>query len=249
VYRRLKQDVAGFNRFLTSAALQLNHVPEFASLKPERLGAMLIGRWRSGAPFLRSPERDNDQLGQTDGPNNAFDFNNATDPHDGFPPPLADPLGAICPQASHIRKVNPRNLGTDKGSPNSTLVHRILRRGIPYGAPLPIGSTEDSAHPDRGLLFLCYQASIRDQFEFICSDWMNEGAKPTPQFSPPTGSGFDMIVGQNQNSLQQGNRFCLVGHSQSRISTEGAADRRWVLSTGGGYFFTPSLSAIRYVLS
>ena len=48
--------------------------------------------------------------------------------------------------------------------------HRLLRRGIPYGEPslssptAPVPDTEDA---DRGLLFLAYQTSIENQFEFL----------------------------------------------------------------------------------
>jgi Dyp-type peroxidase family len=246
VYRRLRQNVSGFNRFLEAEAARLAQTPEFAGLNTT-LGAMLVGRWRSGAPFLRSPCQDLDRLGSMDGANNAFSFLVGQESHDEFPPAIADPLGTICPQAAHIRKVNPRDVPTDQGPPNTTLTQRILRRGIPYGPPLSIGATDDSSKEDRGLLFLCYQASIRDQFEFLMGTWMNDRSKPSP-FSPPGGSGFDMVVGQNPDESQNRDRFCLVGSSKARISTAGHAARQWVIPTGGGYFFTPSRSAIRDVL-
>ena len=245
VYRRLRQDVPAFNRFLQDQARELSRFPEFAGLTSEQLGSLLVGRWPSGAPVLRAPvldppAADNPSLGRTDGANNGFGFNGPeADPHDGFSPAIADPFGRVCPQAAHIRKVNPRNLNTDQGALTATLVRRILRRGIPFGAPLAFGATEDPSGQERGLLFLAYMASIRDQFEFLTASWMNSSSKPTPQL-PPTNSGFDMLVGQ-----ASGERFCLLGRQAARVSSTG----RWVIPTGGGYFFAPSRAAIRDVIA
>ena len=62
-----------------------------------------------------------------------------------------------CPFAAHIRKTNPRN---DIGNPDP---FRIMRRGIPFGPALKESElTEDG----RGLLFACYQTSIKNGFKF-----------------------------------------------------------------------------------
>jgi len=248
VFRRLRQDVPAFNQFLENHAKSLAELPEFAGITSEHLGAMLVGRWRSGAPLLRSPNQDDPTLGGTKYANNAFQFGTALTTADGFPQPIADPLGKVLPQCGHIRKVNPRDLDTDQGSPTTTLAHRILRRGIPFGPPLPIGATEDAALEERGLLFVSYQASIREQFEFLCANWMNDQSKPSI-FAPPTGSGYDMIVGQNTAPTGNRARFCLIGASSQKISTDVDGVREWVIPTGGGYFFTPSKSAVMDVLT
>jgi len=44
---------------------------------------------------------------------------------------------------------------------------------------------------DRGLLFLAYQTSIVDQFEFVTKNWVNNA-----DFKE-NGTGFDPIIGQN----------------------------------------------------
>ncbi|MER9001370.1 Dyp-type peroxidase [Mesorhizobium australicum] len=194
VYRRLNQDVPAFNRFLSRTARELSSRPEYSGLTPEHFGAMVVGRWRSGAPLLRASAKDDERLARTLGANNDFDFLSAGTAADGFPPAIGDPSGELCPAASHIRKVNPRALATDQGGEVNSLIRRILRRGIPFGDPLPIASEVDPADGDRGLLFLGYQASIRDQFEFLQSFWANDEGKPTPQLTGK--SGEDLIIGQ-----------------------------------------------------
>ena len=49
VFRRLRQDVAAFHAFLRAAAASLAATPDFPGMKADWLGAMLVGRWASGA--------------------------------------------------------------------------------------------------------------------------------------------------------------------------------------------------------
>jgi deferrochelatase/peroxidase EfeB len=109
----------------------------------------------------------------------------------------------------------------------------------------------DKLFVDRGLLFLSYQSSIANQFEFLCSRWMNSGSLPRNPSNHPEGLGFDMIVGQQQ--------FGRIRNTYLRLAPAGALDiavtnkslnsKDWVLATGGGYFFAPSISAMSTVLA
>ena len=51
--------------------------------------------------------------------------------------------------------------------------HRIMRRGITYGELLPEGAEDDGK--DRGVIFMCLQASLARGFEFVQSQWANGG--------------------------------------------------------------------------
>jgi Dyp-type peroxidase family len=247
VFRRLRQDVAAFRAFLREQAAELIRNGAFAEMTEARLAALLVGRWPSGAPLLRSPERDDPALVDDPFALNHFQYNAPADPvamqtEAGAPPHLiegapADVAGLVCPRFAHIRKVNPRDLPTDQGGAfDQTLTFQVLRRGIPWGDPCPQDEgAADPADGQRGLLFLCYQTSIRRQFELLNSKWMNR------QNGPQDG-GHDLLVGQNHAG-----REGLLRTAAGEAVLKTMAD--WVIPTGGGYFFAPSISALRSLVS
>jgi deferrochelatase/peroxidase EfeB len=156
VFRWLYQDVAAFNRFLSTAGPKL--FPELAAADAEELlAAKMMGRWRDGTPLVLSPDRPDPRLASSN------DFGYATQ----------DPDGHRCPFSAHIRIVNPRDTPLDpvvvEGVPH------ILRRGMAYGPPLQ-GITDDGV--DRGLVgvFLC--ADMRKQV-YTLTSWITRN-----DFSP-----------------------------------------------------------------
>jgi hypothetical protein len=129
--------------------------------------------------------------------------------------------GPVCPHAAHIFKVNPRDRATNLGPDFDTLTRRILRRGIPFGAPL--GGLQDDG-VSRGLHFLCYQASIVDKFEILQQNWANNTGAPT-------GGGNDLIIGQTKTESRTIDLPPLVpsqgdGNHSRRV---GETDRRRLL--------------------
>jgi hypothetical protein len=59
--------------------------------------------------------------------------------------------------------------------------------------------------------------------------------------------GHDMLIGQNGQEGEGRVRRCTLfgkGLQQAEVET----NKEWVIPTGGGYFFVPSISALRDVI-
>ncbi|MCB9103055.1 MAG: Dyp-type peroxidase [Anaerolineales bacterium] len=243
VYRRLRQDVAKFRAATQAIAERLQADPDFAHYDQARVEAAFVGRWPSGAPLVRSPEQDDAALGADRFANNHFAFSDPVDDMalvDNAPvsgAPQGDYWGLACPRFAHIRQVNPRDLSTDQGPAAQTLRCSILRRGIPFGPLYNPAEPPDSPtnQTERGLIFIAYQASIKDQFEVLHNRWINSEAGPED-------AGLDMLVGQNHRPHQPAMfRLRTAAVTAKDFDVD---DINWIIPTGGGYFFTPSISAV-----
>ncbi len=251
IFRRLRQDIGSFRRFLRREASRL-------ALPTDVLEAKIIGRFRSGAPIARTPA-DDPGMGADDCANNDFRFAVASptvSPRsddcqcERKSPPAPKDFGArTCPFAAHIRKTYPRydvvRFGPGLGR-EDTESHRILRRGIPFGPPYPEPEPEGFRDvEERGLLFLAYQTSLVEQFEHIQSAWANE----VEQRAPPPGfdfsAGHDLIIGQNPEGPRQLLLRIPGGTGGERIEILSAEP--FIIPTGGGYFFVPSLTALKQI--
>jgi Dyp-type peroxidase family len=204
VFRKLEQDVRRFRDLERALADCLGIDSELAS-------AYTVGRFRDGTPLTLHLEPN-----RAGGLNN---FNFDVDP------------GGRCPVHAHIRRTNPRGsaAASDYSSPELERQHRIVRRGISYG----VLDLNPPAEEKVGLLFMCFQGDIAEQFEMMQSSWVNSadflGA----------GSGIDPIAGQGQ-LLSGGQRWPMQWgdndqHKQFDFSS-------CVALRGGEYFFAPSLS-------
>lgn len=143
-FRYLQQLVPEFNRFLAENAPQVND-PSVDTR--ELLGARLTGRWKSGAPLVLTPLRDDPALATR----NDFVFTPGSQEQ--------------CPFAAHVRKMNPRG---DLDVTTAINPHRVLRRGIQYGPEVDKHEHETQrTEKDRGLLFVCYQSSLSNGFQFL----------------------------------------------------------------------------------
>jgi Dyp-type peroxidase family len=262
VFRRLRQKVAAFWRFATEQAERLAAVPEFSGMTAERFASLLVGRWPSGAPIMRSPDRDDQALSAHPLADNDFQFftdamaipllPTAPYPPDTFPRSPADAAGVRCPFAAHVRKVNPRDEPTDLGSARRTLQLRILRRGIPYGKAVRTRTNPSEDATDRGLLFVSYQSSIEDQFEMLMHHWANsmedpKGYSDLDGYEVP--AGHDPLIGQRSTDADPSRvRVFTLPRGDGRFETI-RLPQDWVVPTGGDYFFAPSISALKDVLA
>jgi Dyp-type peroxidase family len=207
VWRKLHQDVAAFRAQLAAQADRLG-------LDPELVAAKIVGRWRDGSPLALRPDAPDPDLGNDKRRANDFRYGDDLD-------------GLRCPRGAHVRRTNPRDALGWEG--RLTARHRILRRGMPYGPPLPDGAPDDGAA--RGLLFVCLQASIARQFEIVQAQWCNDGN------AFGLGAELDPIAGPDGRAM----RHVIEGDPPRFVSLM----RSCVECRGGEYLFVPSIGALR----
>jgi Dyp-type peroxidase family len=211
VFRKLHTRVAAYRQYLRDKA---------ASREEEALlGAKIVGRWQSGAPLALSPESDDPELGADDARNDAFGY--------------ADDLrGFKCPAGAHARRANPRDALEHELSTDVRL-HRMIRRGTSYGPMLaPDVLTDDGV--DRGIVFVFVGTHIDRQFEFVKTQWLNDGvfigtpAEKDPLAGPNDGAGTFTIP-------------------RRPIRRRLAGVPPFVVTRGGEYCFAPGLRALRWL--
>ncbi|WP_254567964.1 Dyp-type peroxidase [Oscillatoria sp. HE19RPO] len=238
VYRKLEQDVSGFK----AAEKALFQTLKLSKKEEERAGALVVGRFRDGTPITQFPTEQN-----VDPVPNNFNYDE-------------DLRGVKCPFHAHIRKVNPRG---DKNDRHQTIEeqrqHRIVRRAISYGE-LPnarhhslspqVRFNNQLAHLQNltrypgedekvGLLFLCFQSDLFNQFMFMQKNWSNNH-----HFVTYT-TGFDALVGQGKPKTSR-----QKWHNQWGENEVTEFDfYHFVTMQGGEYFFAPSISFLKTIAS
>ena len=171
-YLRLQQHVGRFRDFLRENG---GESPEGQEL----VAAKLMGRWRSGAPLVLAPERDDPTIGSDRSRSNNFNYGEM------------DPLGYACPLGAHTRRMNPRDTAENIER------RRMIRRGGTYGPALPEGTPEDGV--ERGVAAFVGCASLVRQFEFAMNVWTNDPEfhelknERDPMFGTHDGS-FDFTI-------------------------------------------------------
>lgn len=214
VVRQLQQHVFRFWDFMRRASNGRDSAIALAS--------KCVGRWPSGAPLVATPDRDDAALAN----DNRFGY---------F---WRDRHGLRCPIGAHIRRSNPRDSLAPDPITSSTVVerHRILRRGRSYGPYVPdpwLADRDDGV--DRGLVFMCVNANIRRQFEFIQQTWLD---------NPKFGGLYDErdpLIGSHD---EDANAFT-VPHDPVRRRVTGLS--RFVTVRGGAYFFLPGVRALGFL--
>jgi deferrochelatase/peroxidase EfeB len=244
VMRDLSQDLAGFWEFLDRQRSD-------TGLTAEELAEAMVGRTIDGTPLVSLSGTLVAGVNGDDSASNNFTFSD-------------DPDGKRCPLGAHIRRANPRNAdmpggpggaisrlirtaGFGRHGARDDLVapvrfHRILRRGRPYGpASSPQRVPPSGADEERGIHFICLNANIARQFEFVQNAWM-------------VGTKFDGLIDEGDPLL--GNRQPVPGCPAAdgfTYARDGAVRRRlvglpqFVTVRGGAYFFLPGIRALRYL--
>jgi Dyp-type peroxidase family len=233
IFRKLEQNVQGFKKAELELSKKLGVARELA-------GAMAVGRFEDGTPLV---------LQGKDGSTNLNDFDYSSDRE-----------GLKCPFQAHLRKTNPRleSVGSFAESNEQELGHRIARRGVTYG-----GSLSDFSNLDKlptggvGLLFMCYQSDIWEQFEFIQRLWSNNPLflKPGTPNSPNKNydrTGLDAVSGQSLpeqrdpviQEVPQPPENWLKERDQQTVKAD-VKFANFVKLKGGEYFFSPSISFLK----
>ncbi len=211
VFRKLHTRVAAYRQYLRVKAANR----EEAAL----LAAKMVGRWPSGAPLELAPERDDPALGADPDRNNNFSY--------------ADDLrGFKCPAGAHARRANPRD-ALDHEMTVDVRLHRMIRRGTSYGPMLPEGVVDDDG-ADRGIIFVFAGTHIKRQFEFVKTQWLNDGifiGAPNEK---------DPLVGPNDGS---GTLTIPKRPIRRRLGDLPP----FVVTRGGEYCFAPGLQALRWL--
>jgi Dyp-type peroxidase family len=209
VFRKLHQRVAEFRRFLKANAASADD--------EELIAAKMMGRWRSGAPLALCPMHDDPELGADASRSNAFMF------HDD------DPVGYTTPRGSHCRRMNPR----DTPVAGVVRLHRMIRRGTAYGPLLPEGVLDDDGQ-DRGLMFAFVGSHLKRQFEFVQSEWINDGVFLGLE------NARDPVTGATASDGS-------FSFPRKPIPRKLRGLSRFVVTRGGEYCFMPSLTALKWI--
>ncbi len=220
VLRILEQDCAAFDHLIREA--QTSH-----GIDGELLAAKMVGRWRNGVPLTVSPTTDSPQPPLSLAELNQYDYA----PTAENPAAMNDRRGFLCPIGSHMRRANPRGAAI---AGNSGSRHRIVRRGVPYGPPYDPAKPEDGI--ERGLLGLFIGVSIKDQYEFLMSEWINGDT-----FAPGIYGTTDPILGNSPTE----NKFVVPQENGAPIVI--SPFPRLVTTRGSAYTFLPSLTGLRYL--
>ena len=186
--------------------------------------AKFLGRWPDGTAMVDAPTIELKQSLSENGvqadTRNDFGFRDT------------DSDGYKCPFGSHIRRAFPRDSLADTAETSLKLVNRrrLLRRGRNYYAGTK------AARQKQGIMFICFNADIGKQFEFVQGSWLN-GEKfvgPDREVDPLIG-----IRGTSPTSFS-------VQRKPVRKIYKGLT--QFVNVLGGSYFFLPSRSTIDYLI-
>lgn len=238
VYRKLEQDVRGFKAAEQELAKKLG----LSGKDAKRAGALAVGRFKDGTPVTLSSEEKS--------PDSNFNNFNYDDDLDG----------SKCPFHAHIRKANPRG---DKNHKEETLQvqrnHRIARRAVSYSEKpnardkslsklsrfhsqlrhLREVTLQPAEDEKVGLLFMCFQSDIFNQFMFMQKNWSNN------QHFVKYKAGVDAVTGRSKQQTE-GQNWSKEWGKPDKVQFD---FYHFVTPKGGEFFFAPSISFLKTIES
>jgi deferrochelatase/peroxidase EfeB len=244
VLRELHQDVRGFWQFAAARAGQNG---------AQSLAEAMVGRHRPSGHPLIPPQSEPIPGVCADDSRNRFTYD-------------ADSEGMRCPLGAHVRRANPRTADMPGGRQQgpitrlvrtvelnrtdlrsdlvaSSRLHRILRRGREFGDWVDPEAAMQPNCPDpkSGLQFICLNANVSRQFEFVQTAWLASAKFNglADESDPLTGNRLPLPSG-------------LATDCFSQPQPNGVAQRlqpvpAFVTVRGGGYFFLPGVSALQFL--
>jgi deferrochelatase/peroxidase EfeB len=229
-------------------AQQLQALKSTLDVDEERAHALVVGRFKDGTPLALSAEPGNGSIDN---------FNFADDPD-----------GHKCPLHAHVRKVNPRD-DDDKFVEDRRNQNRIVRAGITYfddpqsrpGSDklqaclqklnylrkLSRRTIAENVPSISGLLFVCFQSSIDNQFGLMQRQWADDSEFPRER-EDGTNIYLDPIIGHpaniNRQKLPAGQEW-----PKKWGEADIAAQSFWGCAKvrGGEFFFVPSISFLKQI--
>jgi len=190
----------------------------------------MVGRWKDGTSIVHHPDSPASRDKPVPKPDNDFLFDD-------------DRGGVNCPFGAHVRRANPRKSLDPHPDPDSdeeirvSNRHRILRVGRTYQRSIDSGK--------KGLLFMCVNADIERQFEFIQQNWIHGRSfhglesEMDPLIGPASSESLFTIPTPSGP---------LRVKSLARVATD-SKFKSFVRVRGGGYFFLPGRRAFRFLIA
>ncbi|MFM2120253.1 MAG: hypothetical protein RL722_1721 [Pseudomonadota bacterium] len=143
----------------------------------------------------------------------------------------SDEPGFECPRGAHVRRANVRDaLAHDEAEGiRSSSLHRLLRRGRVYVDNPQAAKTGD------GIMFIALNADLDRQFEFVHRNWI-------------MGSRFGDLYDEQDPILgtRRGRMYTVPGLP---VGQRVGPLPPFTTVLGGGYFFLPGMSALRFIAS
>ena len=250
VYRKLHENLGSFSDYVASQSATYARVMGItdADQATNTLKAKLVGRWPDGVPLMAAPTYQKwrafqQRLAEATAADDKAELTRIAADYVDFKY-RPDPVGNRCPVTSHMRRMNTRDMldpAFSSRNPkdwNGSVLNnrrRILRRGLPYGAPDASAPSDAGEH---GIVFIAYCSSLFRQFEFVQQQWIQYGL----DFN--AGSDTCPLLGEHDDDAK-----FVIPPDEGSAGPPFICDRlpQLVEPRGGDYFFVPSMTALRTI--